>query len=64
MNLTDYEKKIILEISGIQQEGLCWGAAMGQAIEFLQEDGLISIGDPCKLTAKGRKVFDELNRTS
>ena len=64
MELSDYEKQIILEIGGLPQDELKWGAAMGAAIEFLQEDGLITIGDPCKLTTKGQKVFDELNRTS
>ena len=64
VELSEYEKQILLEIGGVPQDGLCWGAAMGQAIEYLQEDGLITIGDPCKLTTKGQEIFNDLNRAS
>lgn len=57
--LSDYEEKILLEISGFPQQDLRWGAAMGAAIEFLQEAGYIRIGNPTRLTVNGERYLNE-----
>ncbi len=40
-NLCDYEISILKVCAGIPVPGLQWGAAMGQALEFLSGSGLV-----------------------
>lgn len=41
-------------LNGEDNQGLTWGAAMGAAIEFLREDGLVSGYEEIKITQKGK----------
>ena len=39
--MTDYERDVLRSMSGEHVEGLCWGAAMSEAVEALYERGLV-----------------------
>ena len=63
MNLaepSEYEIKILRELNGEGDQGLRWGAAMGAAIEFLADDGLVTRGGDIKITQRGKDYLCSL----
>lgn len=40
--LTDFDRDLLRSMNGEKIEGLAWGAAMGEAVEFLHECGLVT----------------------
>lgn len=39
---TQFEIDVLRELNGERVEGMCWGAAMGEAVEWLHGSGYIS----------------------
>lgn len=60
--LTDYERKLILDLGGIEQPDLRWGAAMSVCIEDLSEFGIITGPPNYKLTEQGKNIFELLKK--
>lgn len=56
--LTDYERDILRHLNGEDVAGLCWGAAMSEAIEYLHETGFASpSGGRYTITDEGRAAL-------
>lgn len=57
---TDFELKVLLELSGEPQVGMMWGAAMTIALEWLKGNGYVSFhGHSYDLTRKGRDFLEK-----
>ena len=56
--MTDFERKILRHLNGEDVPGLTWGAAMGVAIEWLEDNGYIrnNSGD-YEITDTGRAAL-------
>lgn len=60
-SLSSYEVKVLRELNGEPQSDISWGAAMGVAIEYLRDDGLVSGYTDIKITEAGRKYLENLD---
>ena len=61
-SLNEYEVRILKAVAG-QEPWPEWGAWVGAALEFLQDDGLVTRGQTLampQLTDKGREVIKGL----
>ena len=57
--MTDYERDIMRHLNGEDVPGLSWGAAMGEALEFLRGDGYVrQRAGRYELTDEGRRALD------
>jgi len=55
-----YETRILREIAvPDSQEGLRWGAAMSEALSYLQGNGYVTRGTRPQVTEKGRAWLSE-----
>jgi hypothetical protein len=53
-DLCEYELTVLRSCNGEDSPDLCWGAAMGQALEVLTRRGLIiTVCGVCELTQAG-----------
>lgn len=57
MRLSGYEIDVLRTANG-EERGLRWGAAMGAALEFLSNDGLLTRTG--KITQKGKSFIENL----
>ena len=56
--MTDYDKEILRHLSGEDVPGLCWGAAMSEAIGYLRRNGYAKhIMGVYTITDKGREAL-------
>lgn len=61
MTLCECEVKVLRECNGEPQQGLAWGAAMGQSLEVLHGAGLVERSDGVYTsTQKGREYLASL----
>lgn len=55
--MTPFEREVLEEIAGLRP-ARPWGAAVGAAIDFLQDDGYVTRGYGPKLTEKGKAALE------
>jgi hypothetical protein len=56
--MAPYEREVLKEIAEPGSvEGLSWGAAMGEALEWLQGQGYATRGSRPQITGKGREAL-------
>ena len=60
--LCDYDKKLILDLGGVEQPDLHWGAAMSVCIEDLSTFGILTGSPNYQLTSEGKKIFELLKK--
>lgn len=56
-NLDEYETKLLLDLAGVTQEDVHWGAAMSVAIPCLVSQGFTTNFPKVEITQKGREYL-------